>query len=87
MRENQAFRNDFDRAIRRIIAAGQLNSLAQTLLKLTIPGVPDIYQGSEGPELSLVDPDNRRPVDFRRLEVMLSSKAADGGDVWQRSRH
>lgn len=84
--ENQAFRNDFDRAIRRIIAAGQLNSLAQTLLKLTIPGVPDIYQGSEGPELSLVDPDNRRPVDFRRLEVMLSSKAADGGDVWQRKQ-
>ncbi|MCB2052982.1 MAG: malto-oligosyltrehalose synthase [Geminicoccaceae bacterium] len=42
-------------------------SLAQTLLKLTLPGVPDIYQGSESVDLSLVDPDNRRPVDYPRL--------------------
>jgi (1->4)-alpha-D-glucan 1-alpha-D-glucosylmutase len=48
----------------------QLNSLAQTLLKLTAPGVPDFYQGTELWDFSLVDPDNRRPVDYafrRRL--------------------
>ncbi|MES2571796.1 MAG: malto-oligosyltrehalose synthase, partial [Verrucomicrobiota bacterium] len=41
-----------------------INSLAQTVLKMTIPGVPDIYQGQELWDFSLVDPDNRRPVDF-----------------------
>jgi (1->4)-alpha-D-glucan 1-alpha-D-glucosylmutase len=48
----------------RIAPAGALNGLTQTLLKLTVPGVPDIYQGCEFWDLSLVDPDNRRPVDF-----------------------
>ena len=43
---------------------GAINSLTQTLLKLTCPGVPDIYQGQEMWDFSLVDPDNRRPVDF-----------------------
>jgi (1->4)-alpha-D-glucan 1-alpha-D-glucosylmutase len=50
------------------------NSLAQTLLKLTAPGIPDIYQGAELWDLSLVDPDNRRPVDYsvrRRLLAVL----------------
>jgi (1->4)-alpha-D-glucan 1-alpha-D-glucosylmutase len=50
---------------------GLYNSLSQTLLKLTAPGVPDIYQGSEAWEFSLVDPDNRRPVDYRAREAML----------------
>jgi (1->4)-alpha-D-glucan 1-alpha-D-glucosylmutase len=48
----------------RIGPAGALNGLAQTLLQLTVPGVPDIFQGGEFWEQSLVDPDNRRPVDF-----------------------
>jgi malto-oligosyltrehalose synthase len=48
----------------RIAAAGAANGLAQTLLKLAAPGVPDIYQGTDYWDLSLVDPDNRRPVDF-----------------------
>jgi (1->4)-alpha-D-glucan 1-alpha-D-glucosylmutase len=48
-----------------IAPAGAINGLAQTLLKLTAPGIPDIYQGTEFWDLSLVDPDNRRPVDFR----------------------
>ena len=43
---------------------GMLNGLSQTVIKLTAPGVPDIYQGSELWEFNLVDPDNRRPVDF-----------------------
>src|SRR5205814_9710647 len=45
---------------------GALDSLAQTLLKITSPGMPDFYQGTEFWDLSLVDPDNRRPVDFER---------------------
>jgi len=48
----------------RIAAAGAVDGLAQTLLKLTVPGVPDLYQGTELWDLSLVDPDNRRPADF-----------------------
>ena len=64
-----------------LVAAGRRTSLAQTLLKLTSPGVPDIYQGTELWDLSLVDPDNRRPVDYdarRRLldEVRAAASAA-----------
>lgn len=51
---------------------GLFNSLAQTLLKLTAPGVPDIYQGNELWDFSLVDPDNRRPVDYARREALLA---------------
>jgi (1->4)-alpha-D-glucan 1-alpha-D-glucosylmutase len=54
-----------------IAADGAANSLVQVALKLTVPGVPDIYQGAELPEQSLVDPDNRRPVDFARRAAML----------------
>jgi (1->4)-alpha-D-glucan 1-alpha-D-glucosylmutase len=50
---------------------GMLNSLSQTMLKLTAPGIPDIYQGTELWDLSLVDPDNRRPVDFSVRNAML----------------
>ncbi len=50
---------------------GMLNSLSQTLLKITSPGVPDFYQGTEVWNLTLVDPDNRLPVDYERLEHML----------------
>jgi (1->4)-alpha-D-glucan 1-alpha-D-glucosylmutase len=60
---------------------GAINSLAQTLLKLTGPGVPDIYQGTELWDLSLVDPDNRRPVDFALRKGWLQelqSRAASG---------
>ena len=51
---------------------GAINSLAQTLLKLTSPGVPDVYQGNETWDFSLVDPDNRRAVDYRLRAEMLS---------------
>jgi (1->4)-alpha-D-glucan 1-alpha-D-glucosylmutase len=54
-----------------LIAPGRVNSLAQTLLKLTCPGVPDIYQGTELWDTSLVDPDNRRPVDFAARRALL----------------
>jgi (1->4)-alpha-D-glucan 1-alpha-D-glucosylmutase len=54
---------------------GAINSLTQTLLKLTSPGVPDIYQGNEIWDYSLVDPDNRRSVDYKRRREMLESLA------------
>src|SRR5690606_19851364 len=52
----------------RLARFGLFNSLSQTLLKLTVPGVPDIYQGNELWDFSLVDPDNRRPVDYTRRQ-------------------
>jgi (1->4)-alpha-D-glucan 1-alpha-D-glucosylmutase len=55
-----------------LILPGRINSLAQTLIKMVAPGVPDFYQGSELWDLSLVDPDNRRPVDFELREQALS---------------
>jgi (1->4)-alpha-D-glucan 1-alpha-D-glucosylmutase len=61
---------------RRVAMLGRLNSLTQTLLKLTCPGVPDLYQGSEAWDLSLVDPDNRRPVDWERRRRLLAQAQA-----------
>jgi (1->4)-alpha-D-glucan 1-alpha-D-glucosylmutase len=55
----------------RIKAAGMWNSLSQTVLKIASPGVPDLYQGNEIWDFSLVDPDNRRPVDFLRRRQLL----------------
>jgi (1->4)-alpha-D-glucan 1-alpha-D-glucosylmutase len=69
---------------RRIAALGMLNSLAQTTLKLGSPGVPDFYQGTELWDLNLVDPDNRRPVDFARrrraLDDVDATLSADGAE-------
>jgi (1->4)-alpha-D-glucan 1-alpha-D-glucosylmutase len=65
------FRQDFLRFQRKIAWYGALNSLSQLLIKITAPGVPDFYQGCELWDLSLVDPDNRRPVDFRKRIQML----------------
>lgn len=65
------FLNDFIQLQQRVAFYGQINALSQTLLKLTSPGVPDIYQGTEGWHLALVDPDNRRAVDFSRYGQML----------------
>jgi (1->4)-alpha-D-glucan 1-alpha-D-glucosylmutase len=65
------FLADFRRFQGRIAQAGMWNSLSQTLLKITSPGVPDFYQGTELWDFSLVDPDNRRPVDFRTRVTML----------------
>src|SRR5262249_27838506 len=68
---------DIARFARRIGPAGAANGLAQTLLKLTAPGVPDIYQGTEYWDLSLVDPDNRRPVDFAARITSLDDGSLD----------
>ncbi len=69
-----AFHHDFGSFIDRLHVPGWMNSLAQTTIKLTLPGVPDIYQGTELFDDSLVDPDNRRPVPFDHL-VTLDSNA------------
>ncbi|MDK4700858.1 malto-oligosyltrehalose synthase [Rhizobium sp. CNPSo 4062] len=61
--DNREFIGDFDRTLRPFMEFGFGNSLSQLLIKLTAPGIPDIYQGTEGLDFSLVDPDNRRPVD------------------------
>ena len=64
-----------------IARAGIYNALAQTLLKITAPGVPDFYQGTELWDFNLVDPDNRRPVDFARRHELLTSLAPNDGDL------
>jgi (1->4)-alpha-D-glucan 1-alpha-D-glucosylmutase len=71
--------------VERILTAGRVNSLAQTLMKYTSPGVPDLYQGSELWDLSLVDPDNRRPVDYElRRKLLCEMKSLDARKVMQR---
>ena len=69
----------FSEAVEAFAVPGVVNSLSQTLLKLTVPGVPDIYRGTELWDFSLVDPDNRRPVDFRRRKEIL--RRFDSGDL------
>ncbi|WP_248804794.1 malto-oligosyltrehalose synthase [Pseudomonas sp. MWU13-2100] len=61
--------------LEKIAPAGALNSLAQCLLRMTVPGVPDLYQGNEFWDFSLVDPDNRRPVDFTVRQQALHQPA------------
>jgi (1->4)-alpha-D-glucan 1-alpha-D-glucosylmutase len=64
----------------RVAFFGVINSVSQALIKITAPGVPDIYQGQELFDFSLVDPDNRRPVDFRLRRVMLDELLQRAGD-------
>ena len=72
---DEAFRGDLEGFLGELVNFGRINSLAQTLIKLTVPGVPDIYQGTELWDLSLVDPDNRRPVDFKLRRRLLDELA------------
>lgn len=69
-----------------IAAAGAVNSLAQIVLRLTTPGVPDLYQGTDLWDFSLVDPDNRRPIDFARREAMLAEHRSPDLDNWRDGR-
>jgi (1->4)-alpha-D-glucan 1-alpha-D-glucosylmutase len=71
-RKKNRFLGDLQAFQRRVAFFGRLNSLSQVLLKLTCPGVPDFYQGTELWDLSLVDPDNRRPVDYPGRRAMLA---------------
>ncbi|MFP5326067.1 MAG: malto-oligosyltrehalose synthase [Acidimicrobiia bacterium] len=72
------FVRDVDGFVAPLVDHGRTNSLAQTLVKLTAPGVPDIYQGSEVWDLSLVDPDNRRPVDYELRRSLLGEVSSGG---------
>ncbi|HET8962150.1 malto-oligosyltrehalose synthase, partial [Nocardioides sp.] len=75
---------DVDRVLRRLLEAtvrpGRSNALAAKLVAITMPGVPDVYQGSELWEQSLVDPDNRRPVDFGLRERLLADPGSNRPD-------
>ncbi len=73
---DDGFVGEAERFVRRIGPAGAVNGLAQTVLKLTVPGVPDFYQGCEFWDLSMVDPDNRRPVDFACRVAALEADQA-----------
>jgi (1->4)-alpha-D-glucan 1-alpha-D-glucosylmutase len=70
------FLPSFIAAARRVARLGMLNSLVQLVLKCTVPGVPDFYQGNESWDFSLVDPDNRRPVDFSQIEKLRAGAEA-----------
>ncbi|MEQ4452317.1 malto-oligosyltrehalose synthase [Kosakonia sp. YIM B13605] len=69
--DKREFLTDFTASLQPFIRAGLVNSLTQTVIKLTAPGVPDIYQGSEALNFSLVDPDNRLEPDYAELERLL----------------
>jgi (1->4)-alpha-D-glucan 1-alpha-D-glucosylmutase len=70
-RDDAEFIGAMQELVDKLLLPGRINSLAQTLIKLTAPGVPDIYQGCELWDLSLCDPDNRRPVDFALRQRLL----------------
>jgi (1->4)-alpha-D-glucan 1-alpha-D-glucosylmutase len=74
MLKNKAFVDGFDPLAGRVALLGALNSLTQVALKIAMPGVPDFYQGSELWDLSFVDPDNRRPVDFAARASALAAE-------------
>ena len=68
---SREFIDDLETLVGHILRASQINSLAQTLIKFTAPGIPDTYQGSELWDFRLVDPDNRTPVDYEQRQAML----------------
>lgn len=76
--ESETFMKGFWEDILPFVRTGMVNSLTQTLIKLTAPGIPDIYQGTEGADMSLVDPDNRGLLDHEMLET--SRESADPGE-------
>ena len=88
-RNGNLFLADFTTFHRRVVRYGLLNGLTQTLCKLTAPGVPDIYQGDDLWDFSLVDPDNRRPVDYaKRLQMLTHLQQECGSEpdpAWVRS--
>jgi (1->4)-alpha-D-glucan 1-alpha-D-glucosylmutase len=75
--DNTAFREDFLELQRRLAQYGIYNSLAQLAVKVGAPGLPDFYQGTELWDFSLVDPDNRRPIDYDRRRQLLTALECD----------
>jgi (1->4)-alpha-D-glucan 1-alpha-D-glucosylmutase len=83
--EHRPFLSDFEPFAAEVARAGERAALGQLLLKLTVPGVPDIYQGDELLSLALVDPDNRRPVDWMRRRALLA-EVSDGAAATDETR-
>jgi (1->4)-alpha-D-glucan 1-alpha-D-glucosylmutase len=87
LERSASFLDMFQPFVEGIARLGAHNTLAQTVLKLTVPGMPDIYQGTELWDLSLVDPDNRRPVQYglrmRLLEEVEAALDVDRGEAMQ----
>lgn len=81
------FLETMERLAQRVALLGALNSLSQVTLKATMPGVPDFYQGAEFWDLSLVDPDNRRPVNFSERATLLASVEAPDWSSLAQSWH
>ncbi len=83
--KDRGFLEDFENFANTLVEPGRINSLSQLLLKLTSPGVPDIYQGNELWALDLVDPDNRRPVDYDvRRGLLTELPGLTVKQVWER---
>jgi (1->4)-alpha-D-glucan 1-alpha-D-glucosylmutase len=82
--KSMPFLTDMRNFVRRVAHFGLMNSLGQTLIKLTAPGVPDTYQGTELWDFGLVDPDNRRPVDFSQRAKILAklTQRTEGRADW-----
>ncbi len=84
---SQEFLEDVIAFVARIAPAAAANSLAQVALRYTVPGVPDLYQGTEASDLSLVDPDNRRPVEYARLRKVANADTPAKMAMIQRLLH
>jgi (1->4)-alpha-D-glucan 1-alpha-D-glucosylmutase len=83
--DDEEFLADLDSFVRPLVDPGWVNALAAQAVKLTAPGVPDVYQGTELWDLSLVDPDNRRPVDYeRRRRLLAELDELTPAEVWAR---
>ncbi|MBK9307932.1 MAG: malto-oligosyltrehalose synthase [Nitrospira sp.] len=85
--EDPQFIDDLTQFAAGLEPQGQVTSLSQTLLKLTAPGIPDLYQGTELWSYSLVDPDNRRPVDYGLRKTLLRDlEKLSADEIWQRRK-
>jgi len=83
--KNEAFVEDLKQFIAPLVEPARVSSLAETLLKYTAPGIPDLYQGTELWALNLVDPDNRRPVDFALRRSLLDElQRINLDEIWER---
>ena len=88
--DSQQFTADLEEFVARLLMPGRINSLSQTLIKFTAPGMPDTYQGGELWDLRLVDPDNRGPVDYELRQSMLAElrewngrrRNPEGNELW-----
>jgi (1->4)-alpha-D-glucan 1-alpha-D-glucosylmutase len=83
---DEAFRSDLSAFVQPLVEPGWIASLSLSLIKLTAPGVPDIYQGTEIWDRSLVDPDNRRPVDYAlRRRLLAEAARVSAEQAWKRA--